>query len=121
MAGHRRHPPLHRGNRGGDPEVADEAATTRSMMNTIILASASAARLALLRQAGVPVTPRPARIDEARIKQAMRGEGHSATGCAMRLAEEKALAISRGEPDSLVLGADQLLVLDGKWFDKPPD
>ena len=88
-------------------------------MTAIVLASASAARLALLRGAGVDVEAEPAAIDESEIKQALRSEGADATAAA--LAELKALRISPRHPGRLVLGADQMLVCDGQWLDKPAD
>lgn len=83
----------------------------------LVLASQSAARAAVLRAAGLAFEQRPARIDEAAIKASMR-DG-SADECALMLAGLKAARI-RGT-DALVIGADQLLVCDGEWFDKPAD
>jgi septum formation protein len=37
------------------------------------------------------------------------------------LAEAKAERIARREPEALVHGGDQLLVCEGRWFDKPED
>jgi len=45
----------------------------------------------------------------------------TAAPAALRLAELKALRISRRDPEALVIGCDQLLVCDGAWFDKPAD
>ncbi|MGE0258048.1 MAG: Maf family protein [Alphaproteobacteria bacterium] len=87
----------------------------------IVLASASAARAALLRAAGVEFAVEPAAIDEAAIKQTARRGGESAIGCAVVLATEKACAVSRRNPDSLVLGGDQVLACGTEWFDKPRD
>lgn len=83
----------------------------------MILASQSAARAALLRAAGLVFEQRPARIDEAAIKDSLRERGPDE--CALTLAGLKAARI-RSE-DDLVIGADQLLVCGGEWFDKPPD
>ncbi len=85
----------------------------------LILASASATRLALLRGAGLAVEAMPAHVDEAAIKQAARAEGVDADETAMLLAELKAARISRREPDALVIAADQILVCGDRWFDKP--
>jgi len=41
--------------------------------------------------------------------------------CATALAEAKASRVARRHPGSLVIGADQLLVCEGVWFDKPAD
>ena len=40
---------------------------------------------------------------------------------ALILAYAKAEFVARSAPDALVIGADQLLVCDEAWFDKPPD
>lgn len=83
----------------------------------MILASQSAARAAVLRAAGLAFEQRPARIDEAAIKESHAG-GDPAE-CALALAGLKAARIRA--PGTLVIGADQLLVCDAEWFDKPPD
>ena len=49
------------------------------------------------------------------------GDGVSVEETALRLADLKAAAVARREPEALVIGADQILVCDGVWFDKPPD
>lgn len=87
----------------------------------LVLASASASRAALLRQAGVAVEIDPARIDEGEVKTALANEGASAEDAAETLAELKAQKISRRHPARLVVGADQILECDGYWFDKPAD
>jgi len=86
----------------------------------LILASASAARLALLRGAGLAVEAQPAHIDEAEIKAAARADRASPEDAALLLAELKAARIARRAPDALVIAADQLLVVGEEWFDKPP-
>src|ERR1700676_1993945 len=85
----------------------------------VILASASAARAALLRAAGVDFLVEPAAVDEARLKRAARAAGDSAIECAMALATEKACCISPRHPAALVIGGDQILVAGTEWFDKP--
>jgi len=86
----------------------------------LVLASGSASRRALLEAAGLVFAVRPAAIDEAAVKQVAQAEGRSAAQAAMRLAELKAAAIAAEEPDAVVIGADQILVCDGVWHDKPP-
>lgn len=85
----------------------------------LILASASTARAAMLRAAGIDIDIQPARIDEAAIKQSMLGEDAPPRDLADKLAELKARQISARHPGRLVLGADQVLVQDGQTFDKP--
>ena len=90
----------------------------------LVLASASAARSAVLDAAGLRFSAEAAAVDEAAIKEGARAEGLSAAEAATVLAEAKAARIARrrraGE-DALVIGADQILVCDGRWFDKPVD
>jgi septum formation protein len=87
----------------------------------LILASASTARARMLEAAGVTFTIEPAAIDEARIKAGARETRQTALACALALAGEKARAVSRHHPESLVIGADQILVAGAEWFDKPRD
>ncbi|MEM6546697.1 MAG: Maf family protein [Pseudomonadota bacterium] len=88
---------------------------------TLLLASASKARADMLRAAGVAVCIRPAWIDEAAVKSAMRAEAAAPRDLADTLAELKAARISGSAPGHLVLGADQILVQAGTIFDKPRD
>ena len=87
----------------------------------IILASASTARASLLRDAGIDFTIDPADIDEAVIKLEHQTRGGDSKACALALAAAKAAAVLRRHPQALVIGADQLLVCGGEWFDKPRD
>lgn len=87
----------------------------------LILASQSRFRAGLLAAAGVAVETMAAHIDEAEVKQAARAEAASAEDTALLLASLKAERIARRHPEALVIGADQMLVCDGAWFDKPPD
>jgi len=87
----------------------------------LILASASASRRALMAAAGLTFEVRPADVDEAVIKQEARAQGVDAEVAALGLADAKAAAVAQDEPDALVIGADQILVCNGAWFDKPVD
>lgn len=89
------------------------------MTAPLILASASAARADLLRNAGLTVEVIPARIDEDEVKIALRADGAPARDQADILAEIKALAVSRTHRGAMVLGADQILDQAGRTFDKP--
>ncbi|MEO1470305.1 MAG: Maf family protein [Pseudomonadota bacterium] len=87
----------------------------------VILASASTARAAMLQAAGLAVEIEPARIDEDAVKAAMRAEDAPPRDQADTLAELKATRISARRPGCLVIGADQVLVMGGRAFDKPAD
>jgi len=87
----------------------------------VVLASASAARARLLEQAGLEVVRDPAGIDEAAVKASFRQEGLDAASCAAALAEAKAVRVSARHAEALVIGADQILVRDERWLDKPRD
>jgi septum formation protein len=87
----------------------------------LILASASTARRAVLEGAGLRFETRVAGVDEAAIKEAALAEGIPAEDAALMLADAKAARVAAQAPDALVIGADQLLVCEGAWFDKPPD
>ena len=90
-------------------------------MGTLILASTSEARAAMLRASGVDVEIVPAHVDEDAIKQAFRAEGVPPRDLADALAEAKARRVAASRPGALVLGADQVLVVDGTTLDKPKD
>jgi septum formation protein len=92
-----------------------------SAETSIVLASASMTRRALLEGAGVPHMVEPSRVDEDEIKISLRAEGATGTGIAEVLAEAKAMYVSRKHPEQMVLGADQVLECDGATFDKPVD
>ncbi len=88
----------------------------------LVLASASAARRAVLAAAGLAFSVEAAAVDEAAIKESARAEGIPAGEAATMLAEAKARRVARRAPEgALVIGADQILVCDGAWFDKPAD
>jgi len=81
----------------------------------IVLASASPRRQELLRSAGIAFAVQAADVDETPLA------GESAQECAERLAREKALAVWRGRPNDVVLGADTVVVVDGMILGKPVD
>jgi septum formation protein len=87
----------------------------------LILASQSAARRALLEAAGLDIEALPAAVDEAAIKESAQAEGMTPADAALMLADAKAARVARRHPGAVVIGADQLLVSGGEWFDKPED
>ncbi|MCJ9429863.1 Maf family protein [Kordiimonas marina] len=91
------------------------------MSDKLILASASTTRADMLARVGVPVETDPPHVDEGEIKDALLAEGAPARDIADALAELKARTTSFRHPGALVLGADQVLVKDGKLFSKAKD
>ena len=87
----------------------------------VVLASASPARAKLLEGVGLEVVRDPAGIDEAAVKASFREEGLDAANCATALAEMKAVRVSARHGEALAIGADQILVHDERWLDKPRD
>jgi septum formation protein len=85
----------------------------------LLLASKSAARLAMLEAAAVPFEAVEAELDEGAAKAGLWGAGFNAQGVAEELAQLKALSVTAGEGD-LVLGSDQTLERDdGTLLGKP--
>lgn len=82
---------------------------------SLILASKSASRKAMLEAAGVTFESMPANLDERALEAEIAGGRPDQI--ALALAEAKALAVDA--PDSLVLGSDSLVVLAGTRYDKP--
>ncbi len=82
----------------------------------IILASQSTARAAVLRNAGVSFRQVASQVDEDGPKRALRAQGAEAV--ALHLAHAKAAAVDPGD-GTPVIGADQILVCEGAWLDKP--
>ena len=87
----------------------------------LILASASSSRRSLLDAAGLVFDVQPAGIDEVAVRSAARAVGAGVEQTALRLADLKAAQIARRNPKALVIGADQILVCDEAWFEKPAD
>jgi septum formation protein len=85
----------------------------------LVLASKSAIRKTMLRDAGVPVEVVPADIDERAVEQgaAVDDPGEVAS----LLAREKARVVAACRPGRIVLGADQTLALGRQRFAKPAD
>lgn len=85
----------------------------------LILASKSAARRALLDQAGIAYDCEPAAIDEAAIRDGAQSEGASPDDIAVLLAEMKGERIAAKHNDAMIISSDQLLVCDGILYGKP--
>jgi septum formation protein len=81
----------------------------------LVLASASPARRAVLAAAGLRFAVRVSGVDESSVKN----QGFAPAKTAMALAEAKALAVACD--DALVIGCDQIVLCEGRCFDKPRD
>lgn len=79
-----------------------------------VLASASPARLRLLRQVGIEPTVVVSDVDESTVTG-------PAADVALTLAVRKATVVATGLSDALVLGCDSVLELDGETLGKPAD
>lgn len=86
----------------------------------IILASGSSIRKQLMEEAGLDFDVIVKPVDEAAIKTAMLADSAKIRDIADALAEAKARRVSQSEP-GLVIGADQIMEMDGQLFDKPKD
>jgi septum formation protein len=87
-------------------------------MTPLILASASATRAGLLAAAGIPFQAIPADVDETALKREFVAKGFDTVTIARSLAAEKAYYVAAAHPDAIVLGADQILNLDGEIVSK---
>ena len=88
-------------------------------MRNIILASASGIRLKILNDFGFSVKVEVGNIDEYEIKNSLLAEKFSSFDISRVLAETKAKKVSNKIYDQIVLGADQVLDLEGNIFNKP--
>jgi septum formation protein len=86
-------------------------------MTPVTLASKSAARQAILRNAGIAFEAVVAGVDEEATKAGLLAEGGSPREVADALAEMKAVKVSTKRP-GLVIGADQTLDFAGRLIDK---
>ena len=87
---------------------------------TLILASSSPSRRRMLEAAGVAFEVDPPRVDEEAAKASLRAQGVKSRDQADALAELKALSVSNRRP-GFVLGADQMLAIEGETLDKAPN
>lgn len=98
-------------------------------MVTLVLASASPARLATLRSAGFDPTVRVSGVDEDEVLGRAVADAatvgaapptpHHVAGLLARAKAEDVVVAGNLPPDALVLGCDSVLDLDGEAFGKP--
>lgn len=80
-----------------------------------VLASASPARKRLLQTAGIPVFVQPSDYDESKIQES------NPDRLVQQLAQGKAETVAPLLSDSLILGCDSVLALEGEIYGKPKD
>ena len=83
----------------------------------IILASSSPTRLALLLNAGIDFEAIPPKIDEIRLQSQF--DIQTSDKLAQHLADAKSLSISALHPQEFVIGSDQTLLCNNKFYHKP--
>ena len=88
---------------------------------TLILASASASRRAVLTNAGLSFEVVPATIDERAAEQPLVDAGARSDDIAAALAMAKAVSVSETRRADLVVGADTVVELNGERLNKPAD
>ncbi len=88
-------------------------------MVKIILASKSKVRKKILDQNNILNQVEPSRIDEDEVKNSLIKENASPTIISKNLAELKANKVSLKNPETIVLGADSVIDLNGQIISKP--
>ena len=79
----------------------------------LVLASTSVYRSELLKRLQLPFETAAPDVDETALP------GESARATSMRLAQEKAHAVAAQYPDALIIGSDQVALLEGQQLGKP--
>lgn len=79
----------------------------------LVLASTSPYRCELLKRLQLPFTTAAPDVDESPLA------GESARATSQRLSLEKTRAVAAAYPDALIIGSDQVALLDGQQIGKP--
>jgi septum formation protein len=79
----------------------------------LVLASTSIYRSELLQRLQLPFETAAPGVDETPLPN------ENAHATSMRLAQEKARAVAASYPDALIIGSDQVALLDGRQLGKP--
>ena len=90
-------------------------------MFDLILASKSKVRKDILDKNNITIRVEPSTVDEEPIKLSLQKEKASPEIISKNLAEIKACRVSQKNFDSLVLGADSVIDLEGQLISKPKD
>lgn len=91
--------------------------------NEIVLGSASPSRAHVLRGAGIPFRIDAPTVDEKGIRRRLEAKSLAPSAIGLELATEKAKTVSARPRNAgrHVIGADQILVCEGRIFEKPED
>jgi septum formation protein len=89
------------------------------MTSSLVLASASPFRRALLENAGLVFEAKAAEIDERALEKPLEDKGAAPETVALELAEAKARDVARYFADALVIGSDQTMSLGSRVYHKP--
>jgi len=90
-------------------------------MKDLILASSSGIRKIILEKHNFNILVHAPNVDEEEIKKSLLQENAKPKEVAETLARLKAVKVSGKYKDQIVLGADQVLSLEGRIFGKPKD
>jgi len=90
-------------------------------MKDLILASSSGIRKIILEKHNFNILVHAPNVDEEEIKKSLLQENATPKEVSDTLARLKAVKVSEKYKDQIVLGADQVLTLDGRIFNKPKD
>ena len=90
-------------------------------MVNLILASKSKVRKEILQKNNISVSVEPSNVDEDIVKKSLLKENATPEIISKNLAELKANKISSNNLNSLVLGADSVIDLNGELISKPID
>jgi len=90
-------------------------------MKDLILASSSGIRKTILEKHNFNILVHSPNVDEEEIKKSLLQENAKPKEVAETLARLKAVKVSEKYKDQIVLGADQVLSLEGRIFNKPKD
>ena len=85
---------------------------------SLVLASGSASRKALLTAAGVAFIADPADLEEDALMAGLHARGVDAAMVASELAQQKAILVSRRHPGRTVLGGDSVIAFGGEYLSK---